>query len=266
MKKLLVALLILASSVGASAAISTPGNLVVGFRAFNNETLTELTNNVVIDLGSLSDINKDTRNTYDLSGVGSIMSTTYGANWWNRSDLYYGVFSYNWGFNDNGDIVQEFNTTRQDNIATFIPDGSDVFNSVRGQAESLTLNTPETASQVGLGNGSVSATTRGGSSFTSEYLVLDKSDPYSWTSLSTGKWGGIFGVTQDNLVTSFNSQTNALGIVSYAGTIDAPSQTVPAAVYISNGSLVVVPEPSTYMLLAVACSIIFFVIRRRKMA
>jgi hypothetical protein len=258
MKNTLAAILILASSVAASAAVATPGNLVLGFRAEVGST-GDL-KNVVIDLGAASDIITDTRNTYDLSGVGSILSTTYGANWFNRTDLYYGVISYNaYEINNGDDYYQSFASTRLNNSGAVAPDAISVY-TAQPVFQQFAANTPETA----LSSGSINGITRGGGSITSDYLVLDSADSASWSVLSAGGWGGIFTESQDNLVSSFTSFQNGLGIYTAAGGLFDFQQSITGAVYIDAGTLVVVPEPSTYMLFGLSVVVLFFAVRRRK--
>jgi hypothetical protein len=128
--------------------------------------------------------------------------------------------------------------------------------------QQFALNTPDTAA---FGSGSVTGITRGGNSFSSEYLNLDYADSASWSSLSTAGWGALFAESQDNPVTSYTSFQNALGIYSAAGGLFGDyQQSISSAVYIDTGYLVVVPEPSTYMLLGVASLVLFYAVRRRK--
>lgn len=258
----LSAILVLTGMASSYAAVATPGNLVIGFRAETGTVGTS--NNVLIDLGAATDITTSTRNSYDLSGASSIMSTTYGANWWTREDLYYGVISYNgYDVNDsdgnNLDYYQNFSSTRLNNSGAISPTPSDIYNT-QAVFQQFQLNTPDTA----LASGSVAGITRGGSSFMSEYLSIDNADSGSWGSLSTAGWGALFFESQDNLVTSFTSFQNGLGIYTAAGGLFDFQQSITAAVYISNGTLVVVPEPSTYMLLGLSVVVLFFAIRRRK--
>lgn len=254
----LTAILVLTGMASSYAAVATPGNLVIGFRAETGTVGTS--NNVLIDLGAATDINTSTRNSYDLSGASSIMSTTYGTNWWTREDLYYGVISYNgYEVNEGADYYQNFSSTRLNNSGAISPTPSDVFNT-QAVFQQFQLNTPDTA----LASGSVTGITRSGSSFMSEYLSIDNADSGSWGSLSTAGWGALFIESQDNLVTSFTSFQNGLGIYTAAGGLFDFQQSITAAVYISNGTLVVVPEPSTYMLLGLSVVVLFFAIRRRK--
>jgi len=259
----LSAILVVTGMASSYAAVATPGNLVIGFRAETGTVGTS--NNVVIDLGAASDITTGTRNTYDLSGASSIMSSTYGANWWTREDLYFGVISYNAYelFDSDGnsfDYYQNFSSTRLNNSGAFTPTAADVYNT-QAVFQQFQLNTPDSA----LASGSVTGITRGGSSFISEYLSLDNADAGSWGSLSTTGWGSLFFESQDNLVTSFTSFQNGLGIYTAAGGLFGDfQQSITAAVYIDAGTLVVVPEPSTYMLLGLSAATLFFVVRRRK--
>lgn len=256
----LAAIVALTGAVSAKAAVATPGNLVIGFRA---ETGTTGENsNVVIDLGASTSISSSTRNTYDFSGAGSILSSTYGANWWSRTDLYYGVISYN-GYEilDGADYYQDLWSTRLNNSGSVFPEPANVYNA-NPVFQAFALNTPETA----LASGDVTGTTRTGGSITGQYLTLDNAEPNSWASSSLGGWGGIFAESQDNLVSSFTSSANALGVYrTYGGLFDF-QQSIQAAVYIDAGSLVVVPEPSTYMLLGVSAATLFLAVRRRKTA
>lgn len=253
----LSAILVFTGMASSYAAVATPGNLVIGFRA---ETGTVgNSNNVVIDLGAATDITTSTRNTYDLSGASSIMSSTYGANWWTREDLYFGVISYNgYEINNGEDYYQNFASTRLYNSGAFSPTAADVYNS-QAVFQQFQLNTPDTA----LASGTVEGFSHG-ENFTSEYLVLDNADSASWGTLSTAGWGALFPESQDNLVTSFTSFQNGLGIYTAAGGLFDFQQSITAAVYINSGTLVVVPEPSTYMLLGLSAAALFFVVRRRK--
>jgi hypothetical protein len=258
MKNSLAAFLILAGSVAASAAVSTPGNLVLGFRAETGTT--GESNNVVIDLGALSSIITDTRNTYNLSGTSSILSTTYGTNWFNRTDLYYGVIANDaYEINGGDDYYQSFASTRLANSGSVTLDAISVY-TAQPTFQQFALNNSSTA----LSSGTISGATRGGGFLTSDYLVLDSADSASWSTLSAAGWGGLFTESQDNLVTSYTSSTSALGIYTAAGGLNDFNQTIPAAVYIQSGYLVVVPEPSTYMLLALSGVALLYIARRKK--
>jgi len=262
-----VAMAFIFAGVDASAAFTTPGNLILGFRVTedtNSASSQGFTKNVVIDLGSPTDISISTQNSYNLSSASSVLSSTYGANWWTRDDLYYGVISYSsTEIPEPFDLIQSFYSTRLNNSAAVRPSVSDTYQLIPPQVDTLGLNTPETA----ISAGTVSGLTRDGQSLSAQYLVLDKDDSASWSTLSLDGWGSLFAESQDNLVTSFNASTNALGIYrNYGGIYTGLDQSIPAAIYISGGSLVVVPEPSTYMLLLVSAAIFFFAIRRRKLA
>lgn len=250
-------LLALAGMSSSYAAVSTPGNLVIGFRAVEG---TGTNSNVVIDLGAANQITTSTRNTYNLSGAGSILSSTYGTNWSSREDLFYGIISYN-GFvtPDESDIFQDFWSTRLNNSGAIVPDAFTVF-AAQPSFGAFALNNSDNA----LSSGFVAGTDSAGGALTSEYLVIDNRDANSWGTLSGEGWGNIFPESQDNLVTSFSSSANALGIYRSVGLTSDFQQSIGAAVYLSNGSLVVVPEPSTYMLLGLSAAVLFLAIRRRK--
>jgi hypothetical protein len=253
----LCTLLALAGMTSSYAAVATPGNLVIGFRAVEG---TGTNSNVLIDLGAASDITTITRNTYNLSGVNSILSSTYGANWSSREDLFYGIISYNGYLTaDESDIYQDFWSTRLNNSGALAPDAFAVY-AAQPTFGAFALNNPDNA----LSSGFVAGTDSAGGALTSQYLVIDNRDANSWGTLSGEGWGYIFPESQDNLVTSFSSLGNALGIYRSAGLTGDFQQSIGAAVYLDSGSLVVVPEPSTYMLLVLSVAVLFFAIRRRK--
>jgi hypothetical protein len=264
---LLCTLLALAGVTSSYAAVSTPGNLVIGFRATDG---VGTNSNVVIDLGAPTDIKSGTQNSYNLSGVDSILSTTYGANWWTRDNLYYGVISYSSyevldADGNVSDINQSFSSTRLNNSPAANISPIDLY-TARVSFENLTLNTPDYQAAVGGTNGTVTGLNRNLASFSTEYLSLVATDDNSWSTLSTGGWANLFADSQDNLVSLYTSSQNALNIYKAAGGLgdEVLSQSLTSAVYISNGTLVVVPEPSTYMLLGLSAVTLFIAIRRRK--
>ena len=232
-KVVLIAATALLAISAAQAAPSNwqSGDILLGFRAFGG---TGTDKNVLIDIGTAANLG-----SLNVS-LGTDLGATFGANWYSRTDIYWGAF----GADNNK------------NLWASIASGS----------------TP----WVGLGNGN--STPKGtlfnaGSRYNSDisYGNYGSVAVLEATSDATQLWEGYlpnnFQFTGSLNNGTFEAATpNNLDIISVlAGTANRNvSGTVAATIQIdSNGVVSAVPEPSTYALLGFGALLLIVAYRRK---
>jgi len=263
MKKVIIAsALALASFVSAQAANFASGDLILGFRADGG---TGQSSNVLVDLGAASSFG-DQASAFSL---GSILTSTYGANWATRSDLHYGVFGAS-GTAKNSTAwasqAEDIAGTAQTNIFTngngdgtyvngAINTGRSGYTTFQAYASGLTA----VSSNVYVGDATAVAgwTNQEGKSAGVSWNFVS---PYIDTTLTnTGASkldGSAYGVLDLFKVT--NNATVALGGLGLNSAGNVAFQTD-----VTNFAVVAIPEPSTYAIVLGALTIGFVALRRR---
>jgi hypothetical protein len=88
-KRLIAAAVMACATQAASAAFTfSNGDLILGFQATGG---TGSTQNVFFNLGSPIDYRDGTNPSGEIGNISTTLSTVYGANWYDRTDLYFGV-------------------------------------------------------------------------------------------------------------------------------------------------------------------------------
>jgi hypothetical protein len=265
---ILGSLLVLSTNTNAANLATNSKDLFLGFDTTSG---TGAYKSVVFDLGTLANIDLIGSTKIDLSSGSSILSTTFGASWWTRSDLTWGVFGGNTATNF---ILSS--ATGAGALDLSPNSGGYIDNDTRTQE---VLSFSAVNAQHGAGTtGSVSGTV---GSFA--YGV----DAGNGTSFKTGSWGDQFDNdgANGNANGAFNNSTGPLGVAFYDGSsytgldvynfvkannlnwysLANPSVTVgldaTGAITIAS-TAVAVPEPSTYALLGFGALLMVVAYRR----
>jgi hypothetical protein len=254
MKKTLLILALAAGFASAKADtynIGDGNSLYLGFFAADEVS----TRSVIVNLGRADDVFSGI--TLDQSGLASVLSTTYGASWYNNSQVYYSLFGYKGGYGEYGNVFAARSSTSaplQTSVmgrTSIIEDSywyfSDNMNAVLGAHQS---------------NGSERSYVIGSTGHSHEFSVVDNS-AVTFSGMADGSWG-IF----TSPVTA--QVTGNLSIQEYAndgfGTfVSAQSGPSTAAYVQTTGGVISVPEPSTYALMGIA-ALLFVVAYRRRTA
>jgi hypothetical protein len=292
MKKTLLAALAvagIAASTGAQAQSTyTTGDSVLFFRSTAG---TGAGSSLLINLGAIGTRGTDYNGTanfasinIDLSAGSSIVSQTFGTNWWNNANLRWGVIGSPWDNNANTDTF----SYRLSAVASPVNLGIDqrvgLANDV-DQATTLAFSQP--SSTKGLINGTyaygISAngyvlnsptvevvTDNGDGTFTTNQVAQDNFIAYNEgadiAAYDKGGFGGILNgpvskditlVTTQNLYAANNTLDRASGDFTSVG---EPAQF--GTVSVANGVVSVVPEPSTYALIGFGALLLIVAYRR----
>jgi PEP-CTERM motif len=256
-------LLVITSALGFAslnaASITDDRTWLLGFEASGG---TGASKNVVINLGTYEAISYAIGNggygyNLDLSAPGSVLSTTYGANWWTRNDLSWGLVG------SDGTTLQSWLGTIG-SISSAPLDGSSLGSVYSG------WNNVQLAATSGNATISTANDSRGTSHQTS---VSPIGNSGSWQSLVLSPaYGGLFSGAGDAAVNTatrmnvFSFTADVLGVGGADPTFVAYTPTLAAVVGNNNGVISVVPEPSTYALLGVSALLSVVYIRRRHKA
>jgi len=246
MKKLILIATMATASIGSSFAANLSTNSADIFLGFDTLSGIGAGKSLVIDLGTLSTVISNLGNQIDLSGSSSILSTTYGTDWFTRTDLSWGVFG------GNTSTYFLLSTANQSPAFDGSPngDGGYIYNADRSQ-ETLAFNA--VSAQHGLGTlGTVTGTKGSALNY-----GLDTGNSGSF---NTGSFGdqfdnGAFNGTFGSLGIPFfdGSSYTSLDVYKYVKNNDTKWYSEPAMSFnvgISPaGVITVVPEPSTYALI-----------------
>jgi len=260
MKKLIIAsVLALASS--AYAADFAAGDLVLGFKVAGG---TGSASNVVVDLGAVTGFTGALDTVANASGLGSVLTSTYGSNWATRSDLQFGVFS-------------AVSLTRNANLwASQAESASGVLQTnVTGAYSSSALVTGKAAFQNFTSNASLLTAAAG----TTHVYVQDSSVGNSWQNQEGSSVSfAVVSPTIDGVMAS--ATANAKGVADHAqySVLDLYKLTSTGNSFVggfglsSAGNVAfqtdvtqfqAIPEPSTYAAILGALTVGFVALRRR---
>ncbi len=261
----------LAASSAMAAFTFTNGDLILGFQATGG---TGSTQNVFFNLGAGTAV-RDNATIGQLGNISTTLTATYGANWYTRTDLYFGVVgnlrgNANSGFGSagavNGDPSRTFYlSTPTVNVAEGTLFGASTFPGASLGAGATNLSGMETMI-VGL-------TTQGDGAA----ILSQDTQPVEWANGWTS-WnptpGAAFNVFTGGIQQSFGKgspstyadiqrvlSTNTGSITP--GVIGGGTYETTLSIG-SNGDLSLIPEPSSALLAAAAG--IALVVRRRRNA
>jgi hypothetical protein len=250
MKKTLLLLSLIGGLASVNAATynisSKDNNLYLGF--FSGEDVA--TKSVLINLGTSADVFNGFN--LDLSATNSALSTTYGTNWFNNSEVYWGLIGYD-GVSANISSLYVARPTGQDPLvnggdSTTLTSGDR--NTLRSTVASLinshTSGDASYASVVGsTGNThGISIVPNGSGAFDAQ--VGAAYDVFQ---------GTLYGLIGDGLSIQQFTRNGTSYPTAFEGTFGVITQT--------GGVITVVPEPSTYVLLGLGALLLAMVYRRR---
>jgi len=222
-------LILLALVKGLHADLGSTGELLLGIRATSGGKGASY--DALFDLGSANALPSMSASgvSYDFSAISSGLSITYGANWWTRNDLYYGVIGGDTSTFDLwlGRVSGSALGTAQNPA---LLGGGDV-NSIVSNVDAVQLTASTTAAPL------ATLYTINGQTLS----VFDKGIPGSWTlnqNNSLGAW------TYFPSVTDFSMANTSLNIARYS--IDQDTfQGIPAvdvgSLTLSNGIITLKP-------------------------
>lgn len=261
----------------AQDATFNANDVLLGFRAASgNGTSTT----IMVNLGPASAYRDATSNFVNFVNIGSILSTAYDSNWYERTNLWAGFVSATNGTNDDdtGGVpiasqTTDYNSTiyvstrRTATGAVGSANSTRPGNIIALNAQNMgglinTLgNTFDANDTAGVYNGSSSVTNLWNTSMTGSNGA-DIGGNYNVEAAFTVGDRGTFGAagTVEQMwdfyrVAQFPVADANAGKGLYQGTFTLNSS--------GQVSFVAVPEPSTYALLALGAGVVFFAIRRR---
>ena len=250
-KLLLVATGLIGFASAQAASINDDRTWLLGFQASSG---TGADKNVIINLGTVDAINGGYGFNLDFSASSSILSSTYGSNWWTRSNLSWGLLgSDNTSYDSWLGVVGSINTAPLDGGAL-------------GSINSGFANVQLAATAGNAGISTVNDTI--GTSH--DVSVSPTGNSGSWSSLvASPAYGSLYSGTGDGPVNTatrmnvYRFSADVLGVDGNDPTFAANPATLAAVVGLNNGVITVVPEPSTYCLLGMAGLVGVLYFRRR---
>jgi hypothetical protein len=249
----------------ASATTYVAGDLLLGFRASGG---TGSSTNLIVNLGQADTVYRDAvANISSVIDIGTLLTTTYGAGWDTRSDLYWGVVGVrsasSIGSAVDGDPVRTnylsiaqttVNPGTQSSAAWEIPGSTsraDVANAINGLAanyDAFSTAVTNTALLPSSTGSTWSTNNTGSSSFTLAGTVEGN--------FGSGASGTALDLYRVLNSTSGANPTGTVGIGSFEGTFTISNTGV------VGFAVTAVPEPSRALLAAVGLMTIAF--RRRR--
>jgi hypothetical protein len=242
-----------------AASITDDRTWLLGFQASGGQGASQ---NVLINLGTAEAISFAIGNggygyNLDLSGTNSVLTTTYGANWWTRNNLSWGLLgSDNTSYQSWLGIVGSISTSPLD---------AGSLSSVNGSFAAL---------QLAATAGNATITTANDSRSTShEISVSPVANGGSWQSLvASPAYGSLFSGAGDSPVNTttrmnvYSFTADTTGVEGADPTFVAYTPTLAAVIGLNNGVINVVPEPSTYCMFGLASLVAVVYFRRRQKA
>ena len=235
MKKTLLAAIALTGAAVLGNANAANGDLYLGFEAAGG---TGATANLVFDLGSATSFNS-------LSGaIGDDLAATYGANWYSRSDLFYGVI---------GSVSPALNGDPINTLYGSDASGTGAWNRASAAAQGTVvakIKTMQSQIATDLANG------QGG--LASGVVIMNNTEGGSWgaySSIGNTSFGSFNGSVEALVGSTLDLYRMAPGVGQggYVGSL----------VIDQTGNVAAVPEPATYALMGLSALVLIVAYRRK---
>jgi hypothetical protein len=251
-KSLLILALVgaITSSKADTYNVGEDNSFYLGFYAADEVS----TRSVIVNLGRSADVFGGI--SLNQSGLASVLSSTYGAGWYNNSQVLWGAFGYNGNYGENGNVFVGRESTQpllqtsvlgstrltEDQYYGFLDNASALFAAHNNQGAEKSYVTGSTGHQH-------------------QFSIVDNSST-SFAGIAEDQWN-IFTSPVYAQVNSYLSIQEFDGTSSFATVESGPTTTL--QIQSTDGVLRVVPEPSTYALMGIAM-LLFVVAYRRKTA
>lgn len=256
-----------AAALPANAGTFVAGDILLGFRATSG---TGSTSNLIVDLGQADTVFRDaSTNIASVIDIGSILTTTYGSNWADRSDLFWGAVAVR-----NPSTIGTEVVDGDPKATNYLTLAQSIYDPGTQQSSAPTIGTTTargaTATDIASLNTTYGTTNNGDSL---SYVVIDSSTGNTWSTLiadNNFKYGSSIeassasGIDATGLdlyrilnTNSGASPTGTVGVGSYEGTFKISSSGV-----VGFDSTAAVPEPSRAVLAAVGLG--GLLLRRRR--
>jgi len=253
MKKTFLALALAAGLVSAKADtynIGQENSLYLGFYAADEVS----TRSVIVNLGRSADVFNGI--SLNQSALGSVLSSTYGAGWYNNSQVFSSLFGYNGNYAEYGNVFAG-RDINQPELQTSVM-GDTALNEDKYYAYSDAIGAVLANHQSG---GAELSYVTGSTGHVHQFSVVDNS-PVSFSGKADRAWNLFTSPVYAQVVSNLSIQEFVYdGIASFETAQSGPSQS--AYVEYTGGVVKVVPEPSTYALIGIAV-LLFVVAYRRK--
>jgi len=254
MKKTLLILAVAAGFASAKADtynIGDGNSLYLGFYAANEVS----TKSVIVNLGRTGDALKGI--TLNQSGLASVLSSTYGASWYNNSQVYYSLFGYKGSYGEYGNVV----AARPSSSA---PLQTSVSGSTSISEDSYWLFSDNMTAVLGAHQSGASERSyvTGSTGHSHEFSVVDNSS-VTFSGMAEDSWGIFTSPVTSQVTGNMSIQEYDYNDAGSFINVSYPTATAPRASV--AGGVISVPEPSTYALMGIA-ALLFVVAYRRRTA
>jgi hypothetical protein len=251
-KKTLLILSIIGGFASANAATYTLSDTAIDDRLYLGffSEASGIKNSVLINLGTSADVLSGF--TLDFSSVSSALSTAYGANWFNNSEVFWGLIGYDGAYGEGGSAY----ASRQSGSALLRSAGGtyldeEGYYSVLGNVQSLI--------PAQIPGAATLSTIVGSSGNTHGVSVVENNDSTTFNGVADAKFGAFTAVPYGQVLNGLNIQQFTLDGSLYKTAFDGTF----AVITQQNGIITVVPEPTTYALLGLGALMLILVYRRR---
>jgi hypothetical protein len=254
-KAILLSLLIggLASANAATYNIADKNNnLFLGFYAADEVS----TKSVLINLGTSADVFRGFN--LNFSAANSVLSTTYGTNWFNNSQVYWGLIGYDGTDTGTYGQIGSFYVARP-TTQPLLQNSFDstTLNEDNYYALSLKVDNLVAAHTVGA---AVYSDVLGTGGSTHGISIVDNNVGSRFAVVAQGAYGVFQGVAYEQVIGGgLSIQQFSYDTVVYPTSFEGTFGNITQL----NGVITVVPEPSTYVLLGLGALMLVMVYRRR---